>query len=71
MSNDTHHHPLPPRESERNEGLVRMATAIPTMERITSQTEQADSSRPLVCTGHCGRCHVSPCQLHAQLAFRI
>ncbi len=66
-----HHEPHLPGEPQRTEGVVRMVTAIPTMDRGLPAVEQTQAQPALVCSGHCGRCHVNPCQLHSQLAFRI
>jgi len=52
-------------------GMVRSATAIPIMERPAPVNPPVESAKAMVCTGHCGHCGVSPCQLHSQLAFRI
>jgi len=71
MPRVTHHEPHLPGEPQQTEGVVRTATAIPTIDRPTPAAEQAQAQPALACSGHCGRCQVDPCQLHAKLAFRI
>jgi len=64
-------HHLPNSHAKPEEAVVRTATAIPTMERAKLPQEQPVPPATTVCTGRCGHCSVNPCQLHAQLAFRI
>jgi hypothetical protein len=71
MSRVVAHKPLPPSKSERNEIVVRTENVIPAMDSQAVVNDQMESPKAMVCSGHCGRCDVHPCQLHAQLAFRI
>jgi hypothetical protein len=71
MPRASHPKPPPPRKSERNKVLVRTENVIPTMDRQAAVNDQVQSPKSMICTGHCGRCDVNPCQLHAKLAFRI
>lgn len=65
-------HQRPAASKTRQDGLVvRMERAVPTMELPSPPGEQALPPEATLCTGRCGHCSVVPCQLHAQIGFRI
>ncbi|HEX7553550.1 MAG TPA: hypothetical protein VF378_08340, partial [Geothrix sp.] len=49
------------------EGLVRLAKAVPTIERqaIAPAREAEPQDNGLPCSGRCGHCDFHPCRLHA------
>ncbi len=54
------------------EGLVRLAKAVPTIERpATAPAAEVEShdthDNGLPCTGRCGHCDFHPCRLHAPI----
>ena len=55
-------------KSEIGVGVVRMAKAVPTMERsapVKDLETAVDNGLP--CSGRCGHCDCHPCRLHAPI----
>jgi hypothetical protein len=59
--------PIPPR-TEPGTGVVRLAKAVPTMERSAPVKEpETVIDNGLPCSGRCGHCDCHPCRLHAPI----
>jgi len=62
--------PQSPSTPVQGAGVLRMAKAVPTMERpvpASAAGPEPASNNGLPCSGRCGHCDCHPCQLHAPI----
>jgi len=68
MPRGTARKPLATPKTEVGSGVVRMAKAVPTLERTAPMKDldpPVDNGLP--CSGRCGHCDCHPCKLHAPI----
>lgn len=55
-------------KADMGSGVVRMAKAVPTMERPAPMKDlDPPMDNGLPCSGRCGHCDCHPCRLHAPI----
>jgi hypothetical protein len=68
MPRGTTRKPLSTPKSDAGAGVVRMAKAVPTLERAAPMKDLAPPvDNGLPCSGRCGHCDCHPCKLHAPI----
>ncbi len=67
MPRGTARKPTESPEAEAETSMVRLAKAVPTLEKSAPASEPEDVDNGLPCSGRCGRCDYDPCRLHAPI----
>lgn len=68
MPRGTSRKPLIPPKADMGAGVVRMAKAVPTIERSAPVKDlESPVDNGLPCSGRCGHCDYHPCRLHAPI----
>jgi len=68
MPRGTTRKPLSNPKADAGSGVVRMAKAVPTMERSAPvKVVELPVDNGLPCSGRCGHCDCHPCRLHAPI----